>query len=220
MELLYFRLTGQFDRIETRPKTKEAEERLGLERSAYFYVDRAHPDYGDMIVANDGPVEVATWCVSPFDTGGLAHGWIRTRVELDEEQRRRLLGQWTWDDLSYERQLNEWISGAFRAPDDYVEAGRPGYHLVEEVDLPACDSQSWTFEGRIPVDGLRTNPVAPVRAYVTPGKRQHYLEWVRASRRLSIDQYTEHLRLVATVVVETASPIESVRSDILASRGN
>jgi hypothetical protein len=64
--------------------TRNAEDLIGLGRSAYFFAGRACPAFGDVALAYSVECETGhTGSVTPFDTGGLILGHIQGNLPPD-----------------------------------------------------------------------------------------------------------------------------------------
>ena len=215
-EVLYLRLTAQFGRLGSgRENTNTAEAVLGWDHQVYFFVGRPHPDYSASVTLYPAPAPgSADWAVTPFDTGGMVKGHILTDPEQSEGERVSLIQQWTSTDESYVAAQEAWIDDAFTEHGGYVRSERPTNHLVSQVDLARNSDHSWTWEGRLPSVNYETAPTVATHVFVSTGRRQHFQNWVRKSGAVALEDLAAYMRDVASLVHETASPVEDAQ-DIL-----
>ncbi|WP_439564708.1 hypothetical protein [Microcella sp.] len=180
-ELLFHRFTGNFLSIGSTDSTVEAERLLDLDPSVYFYVNAPHPHFGQHVTvfAVDDVVDSRYVHVSPFDTGGLALGYIPLKKAAGRNERRLFVQLHSFEHDRYWVPFLTWVRKAFRRFAGYVEARVPGHHFLDEVDLEACTSaQAWFWEAR--VHKMRTLPATPRIRRVTlgPGDRRRFMEWL------------------------------------------
>lgn len=209
MELLYRRVTCDFDAIPSGEKTKEAEAGLGIDESTYFYVECPHPQFGDSVIAFvDTARELAA--VSPFDTGGLWFGHVPLNQELDNAAKQVLVARWSIECPDYQLPFAEWVGRSIGSLQDYRTGVRPDAVVVEEIDLSTASSQSWTWEARLRKNVGAGASVAPDRVYLMEGRRAAYLSWLRDQRWFSGEERSFHLRWVSEHVSETANPVDDM----------
>lgn len=154
-----------------------AEQGLNLGDCLYFYVGYACSDFVEMalnrvirtafvlLYDNSIVTHTDTGGHTPFDSGGVWHGYIRFSPEMTTEQAR------TWAAAcpsvntlaNWRDNVDEYVSRAFGTEGDYVEATHPRVSDTEgdgRMTHPRNDRRAWTYEVRLhrdhPLhDGLR-----------------------------------------------------------------
>lgn len=216
MELLYRRTVGDLHNISPAPKTKTAEETLGLKRSVYYYVGRCHPDYGELVVAHTerASAEPTDIEVTPFDTGGLALGHVRTLYPMGMDERRTLVRECTyyWD--GYRPPMTSWLQSAFETPIEYVLGTPPKEPAVAAVVVDGDQDRTWTWEGRVEARDYGGPPLAPSKIVVKTGHANLYIEWMRRARLLNLSETLDHIRWFRSVVEEVTDPVERMRAHL------
>jgi len=209
MELLYRRVTRDFDAITSGPKTSEAEQGLGIQPSTYFYVERPHPHFGDSVVAfMDSASDYAA--AVPFDSGGLWHGHVPLIDEMTAAQKSELLHRWSFTCPDYQLPFAQWVDEAIGGLGDYRVDVAPTGVLPPEIDLSTASSQSWTWEARLRKNVGAGESIQVSRVYLMDGRRSVYLSWLRDQRWLARGERLEHLRWVAEHVEETPNPVDEM----------
>ncbi|KQZ23776.1 hypothetical protein [Microbacterium sp. Root553] len=216
--VLHYRLTSQFDRIPAQPNTAVAEDAMRWGHQAYFFVGRPHPYYSSSITLFEHPhPEDVAWFVTPFDTGGLIHGKVVTAPELDAAQRVELIEKWSWHDDGYLADYDRWVDASFGAAEEYVRAGVPTMHLVEEIDLSQNTDFSWTWEGRFPATRYTDGEIHPFRVLLSSGRRRQYFEYLRQNSILRADERAAYMRWAGSLIQEDVSPVKAAQ-DVLCER--
>lgn len=217
--VLHYRLTAQYSHLGSRGKTAETESTLGWPHYVYFFVGRPHPDYGASVGLHEGPADMAgEWAVTPFDTGGMVHGRVVTHDALSAEEKSALIETWSRIEVTYEPEMDAWVSEAFDEPSGYVYAVRPSHHLVDEIDLPKNTDHSWTWEGRLLARDYLMHPVAPLVVFLSNGRRKQYFEWVRSKRLVPQGELAAYMKRLGEVIRETPSPVKSAQATLTKGR--
>lgn len=133
-------------------ETRDAEDRLGLPRSAYFYAGRAHPSFGDVAMAFSPDCEARhSGTATPFDTGGLIHPRRYIKIRLDSTDEEAELIRYS---QSSERPVGSWrdtfarvLAAYFETPGKYWD-GHPLPYDPEGLYGLNTDWRAWTFEVR------------------------------------------------------------------------
>jgi len=131
-------------------RTVRAEDALGLERSLYFYSGRAFPGFGDVALAFEaGCEDDHTGSATPFDTGGLFAGHIKTNLPSNDPLVLRAFTQESLSDLGEWRDaFAVFLAAYFRKPADFWGA-RPCKADPDGVfKNPDNTWRAWTFEVR------------------------------------------------------------------------
>lgn len=129
--------------------TRNAEDLLGLGRSAYFYAGRACPDFGDVALAYSAECEIGhTGSVTPFDTGGLILGYIQGNMPPDLAD-RALFGRVSVILLDGWRDPFAMYIAAYFPDRVGYWTGRPARLDPEDIYQHHGNSyRAWTFEVR------------------------------------------------------------------------
>jgi hypothetical protein len=132
--------------------TRQAESRLGLKPSAYFYAGRAHPAFGNVALAFAAKVEaVHTGSATPFDTGGLVHQnrYIKVRLNpTDSDDERVAYGRASEIPLHQWREVFAKVLAAYFASEADYWRGKPLPHDPEGLYELNHECRAWTFEVR------------------------------------------------------------------------
>jgi hypothetical protein len=216
-ELLFCRLTGQFGRYVSSPKTVASEEALKLERSIYYGIGRNSPAFGETIALFD-PLNDAgahAGVTTPFDTGGLAQNHIHLQPSappVDEVVRDANVPI-----AEHQASLNAWIKDAY-PPGDYradEEHSRPTASPVSAILLTAdTDDRGWTWEGRIAANDYDQLPLTVRRVYLKPGALHLYLDWLEERTPLDSSELPPHEDLLGTICMEVHSPYAAMMEDL------
>jgi hypothetical protein len=129
--------------------TLYTEAKWSLPPSLYFYAGRAAPSgrYGYMALAFDKSCEaIQQGSATPFDTGGLAHGYILTNL-ADDVAAKDFVAKSLISLDKWRCGFSKYLAAYFQSPSDHF-AGRPIQLDPEELHDPNNTWRAWTFEVR------------------------------------------------------------------------
>ena len=211
-EVLFRRLTGYLSAIPGDKRTMAAEKHLGWERHVYYYVNRVHPRFGQVIVCHGTPQELMMTAAAAcaFDTGGMVAGHIVLAPNA-EASPAELVGAHSHGADSYRSVMDPWVEEAFASPPMYVRDAVPSHVLVPEIDLDKCtDARAWGWEGRLLAIDYSEPPVPPTRVCFMRGQRVVYEDWLVETRPLSTDDTKLHIQALQDIAVETDTPVQDM----------
>ena len=164
------------------PRTRQAEDGLGIRGTPhYFYAMRTEREFGFAVFlfreTRSAKWPEGTDGATPFDSGGLWHGQVRTShaVGLPEIQgifqsRQKPLTSWT-------PAFHEYIATNYRSMDEYIKGDHPSTGTEPIIPGPPNTSRAWTWEVRIP-GALMNEGVELLRGFLSEDDRQIYLDWL------------------------------------------
>lgn len=132
---------------------------LGLPASAYAYLGKTVPDFGDVAFAF--PFDEIAGDMSPFDSGGLVE-YVTPVRDRDDSEKRAFLNAFTFNTRRRRSLVNEYPGASRKQVQDYLRGARParldGPHDVWDSagfdpDVAGIWNdenswQAWTWEGR------------------------------------------------------------------------
>lgn len=133
------------------PKTLESEQTLGLDRSLYFFVGRILPGpAGGSCFAFDPSRELHhQGAATPFDTGGIAQGHIRSILPDSQSVTLQTFVQGSSFTLQrWRKRLAVYLAAYFGTPQGYLENQPPLRCDPEQIFRLNVDCRSWTWEVR------------------------------------------------------------------------
>ena len=187
-ELMTSAVRGKWPAPKASARTLEAESGLGIRGEPYyFYVLRAEESFG-FIVFVLREVEEAVWPLdakgaTPFDSGGLWSGKIRTDPGLDRAGRRKFFRGSDVHLVDWRAKFEHYIGTRYGTVSDYVKGSAPrlgnkpmgsGTPIIEGQSNTA---QAWTWEVRVPHDEAARR-LELQAAYMTEADRRRYLDWL------------------------------------------
>ncbi len=213
-QTLYLRLTVEYGRLGTGTTTARTEDVLEFEPQTYFALGCVFPTYDlRVIVFRGAPSDDVDVRVAPFDTGGMAAGWVRlyNHDSFDQAARAGLVAKHSMSINVATQQLPIWIDEAYATPDRYATQTLPDHAFAPEVDASSAhDRRSWSWEARTAAQA--NLPVTPLRAYLTYNEERSYKDWV--TERRSEDEAMAHLDLIESVFDVSDDPIGRLLSDL------
>jgi hypothetical protein len=217
-ELLFLRLTNQHERIEPEGSTRDAERILRIGGNSYYYVNALDEAFGNIHICyerNDNS-DCSAVMVTPFDTGGMALGKIKTDPILTKGERRDLVEKHSHDIDAYVAPFAEWVDDAFDESAAYVTGERPGWNSVEEIiNTDVNTRRSWMWEGRVKVQ-KRAEPVLnPVMGYAHPERIDLFLEYVLETRPLAEEDVNDFLAMTEQLFTDSERPGSDTRDYLL-----
>lgn len=141
--------------------TRLNEQELGIRNSAYAYLGKTVPDFGDVAFAF--PFDEIVGEMSPFDTGGLVKHVVPVR-DLDRDGKRQFLDAFTFSSRNRKRLVADYPGTSRRQLQAYLKGTKPGHAsgphdvwpsgkiepTVAAIWNPSNSWQAWTWEGRAP----------------------------------------------------------------------
>ena len=213
-ELMTSAIRGEWPAPKASEQTLEAERGLGIGgKPYYFYVLRAEENFG-LIVLVLSEVEEADWPASakgatPFDSGGLWSGKIRTRLRLNRAGRRRFFQNCDVPLVDWRAAFEQYIGTHYGTVSDYLNGSAPGIGN-KPTDLGVTiirgqpnTAQAWTWEVRVPYD-LAAGRLELRAAYMTEIRRDDYLDWLFRHSSLTERENSHIYRWVEDYVVVLA----------------
>jgi hypothetical protein len=184
-------VTNESSNDETHNMTRNAELELDLPPSIYFYAGRAYrPVFAAIAVVFTYEVESNhTGTVTPFDTGDLAAGRIKSNLPNNKDSRREFVQASCIELQKWRGEFAKFWAAYFENPSDYWGAGRPWKIDPEEIFLEKNNNKwpSWTFEVRfsepISLKSIQTSPtpVLIIKWCFTGGRRSKLREYANKS---------------------------------------
>lgn len=204
--LLYWRLTRQhFMAVGAYSGTTQRLELARGERSSvYLFLGRCEPRYGDLAIAHDPPIG-GDFRVSPFDTGGVSSGLVKTTCVMRTQERCDLVVAWSFEPERYRERFIEWGTRAYDTSSQYSRGERPKFHAVSVIDVsPTSEntSHAWDWEGRVAAEQASCSYLAPVRLIIDTDRLRAYRTWLRDEKILGIDEYDSHMNFIARIRID------------------
>lgn len=193
-EVLYYRLSLQYERIPTGTQTAEAEDGLHIHPPcAYFYIGSCHPRFGDNAIVFICSHDTRSH-ITPFDTGGLWKDHLVTEAPLDEDGKRDLLARYDFEPDSYLDKFRTWGRSNYSKSREYVERKPPRAAYVPEIDSSKSgpDGGSWTWEGRTPRDTV-AEAIEPLHVFLNSNQIDEYDQWLRDNPAIPASAKTENI---------------------------
>ncbi|WP_159617148.1 hypothetical protein [Arthrobacter zhaoguopingii] len=188
-------------------KTGEAEMGLGIRPSAYFYLGRCDPDYGDQVVGYERPSTDES-LVSPFDTGGLWHGHVVTTPPLAQSTLKTFVARHSHGVPAFALAFQQWGNAEYNGSSkDYTAGQQPVKAAVPNIDLssPRAEPRWWTWEGRIAHGSTAMHTLQPVKVFMTQDDFESYEPWVRDDVFLPTHEKKRHLSHLRAILVPTGN---------------
>ena len=131
--------------------TRDYEDILGLGRCLYFYAGRAHPSFGQIVLAFEPNIESKhTGSATPFDTGGVVNDKIQTNIKnFNDEAKKKFAQKYTSTLGRWRIDFGIYLAAFFESTRDYW-FGRPYKVDKEELYEQKYGNKwrSWTYEIR------------------------------------------------------------------------
>lgn len=201
-EVLFGRLERDYRLIEQGEKTRQAENGLGFQASAYFFAGRCEPSFGDSAILFDAS-EVDAASVTPFDTGGLWFDHIRANPNVRTECKGDFVRDSTFDAPAGQEAYEGWINTNFANCDDYTRGVIPsiGCH-IDVIIVDGSDSRCWVWECRIPRELISSAPITPARMVLKRARYEHYKNWLIFNNKVSDSVKRQHLSTIADIYLD------------------
>lgn len=190
-ELVIDVICGVWRVPDTQSQTQKAEAGLGIGGSPYyFYALRAEEDFG-FVVLMLRETEGINWPseargATPFDSGGLWFGKVKTDPALDGAGRRMFFRHQEVPLAGWRLAFETYIQTRYRAVSEYRKGQPPNAGGASQSPVASIVSGSpnsaraWTWEVRIP-HRLVADRLELHAAYMTDHDRDRLYDWVRHS---------------------------------------
>lgn len=153
-QIVLHRLQGEYHKVPTSAKTREAELGLGLAgEHAYWFLARVETLYGRVLMAwrSTQSFPSPETSVTPYDTGGMWHGHIEMPEISTPDAKRRHVQTWTTSLAEATPMFQDWMREVYANAFEYVSgAAKPDYVLQDAVDPQQNSSLAWSWELRHP----------------------------------------------------------------------
>jgi len=185
-EVLANLLLGKFSLIGKGDNTIISETGLGLSPCWYWYIAKADDAFGHVISfwearTNEWPEDEMG--ISPFDSGGIWHGHIKTSPQLRESTEK--VAFFLKHDkklLSWDRTFQSYIEVNYDVHSDYIEGHKiPKIGVPEILNISSNTSQAWTWEAHVKLDSINRY-VDIIKIFIDNNDRNSFLEWIEDSR--------------------------------------
>lgn len=199
-EVLFARLTLDFERLKGSLKTIDSENGLGFASCAYYYVHRCEPDFSESATAFHGDAPSSA-LIAPFDTGGLWQDHYPGCGNMTGDEKKVLVGLYSFEGGRYVSVFQSWGRNNFDSSSDYTRGAVPrsgpyvknlkndGWYNVKRL---------WMWEARVPLADP-PNSIRPVRLFMHETRFREYLNWVLDTPLLGANEKTTHLDLVTKI---------------------
>jgi len=180
-EVVALLILGDLHLVPPSQSTTTAETGLGIPPSWYWYVARTETVFGRTLSFWSTAAE--PWLadergVCPFDTGGLWHGFIKTRPPLaDVAEKRELFGRYDLILSGWGPKFHLYLRENYPAPQAYVHGQYPAKGPTEILPAPENTSRAWTWEARVRRDATKGRLLLD-RLYCLEEDRGEFLEWL------------------------------------------
>jgi hypothetical protein len=180
-EVVALLVLGDLHLVPPSETTTAAETGLGIPPSWYWYVARTETAFGRTL--SFWSTAVDPWLadergVCPFDTGGLWHGFIKTKPPLaNGAKKKELFGRYDLILSGWGPKFHLYLRESYTAPEDYVHGQCPTKRLPEILPVPENSSRAWTWEARVRRDATKGR-VLLERLYCLEEDKLAFLEWL------------------------------------------
>ena len=163
-------------------RTRQAEAGLGIHGAPhYFYAMRTERAFG-VAVFFFRETQSTEWPegidgATPFDSGGLWHGKVRTSPPADHPGIREIFRTLREPLASWTPAFDEYIAANYRSVNEYIEGARPSTGTAPIIPGPPNSSRAWTWEVRIP-NARMSSGAELLHGFLSEDDRQTYLNWL------------------------------------------
>lgn len=216
-EVIHGRLTLDYSRILQGAKTAAAEEGMGFAPSAYYFIGRCEPEFGDSAVCFSGEEKRAA-LDAPFDTGGVWAEHVLAEPMLTTDSEKATFVDDNSEAYGVRSQaFAEWVDQNFDPNTDYLLGVEPqDGGFCENVVTAGRSARSWTWEARIERVSLPSSGLTPTDLVLSRRKYDSYHGWVLRNDKLPMAAKSDHINLLAEIYRD---PGELLAADYLNSRG-
>lgn len=147
-------LQGEWTSFSRSPDTPRAEEGLGIRgEPLYCFVMRTERAFGQVVFvfADTGAVDSSgEGGATPFDSGGLWHGYIQTEPGLRADQKPGFFSRTNIPLSDWQHAFEAYVQANYPSWREYVLGQRPA-HGTPPIVLGGCNTaRAWTWEVRVP----------------------------------------------------------------------
>ena len=164
------------------PRTRQAEDGFGIRGTPhYFYAMRTERAFG-VAVFFFRETRSAGWPegidgATPFDSGGLWHGKVRTSPSVDYPGIEGVFQAHQKPLTSWMPAFHEYIATNYRSMNEYIRGVRPSTGTEPIIPGPPNSSRVWTWEVRVPSASMKDG-VELLRGFLSEDDRHRYLNWL------------------------------------------
>ena len=164
------------------PSTKNAEAELGIQGTPhYFYAMRTERAFG-VVVFFFRETRSTEWPkgidgATPFDSGGLWHGHVRTSPPADCAGIREIFLTHREPLASWTPTFHEYVAANYRSMKEYIQGAPPSTGTDPIIPGPPNSSRAWMWEVRIPNAWMNVG-VELLHGFLSEDDRQMYLNWL------------------------------------------
>lgn len=180
-EVVALLILGDLHLVPPSATTTAAEAGLGISPSWYWYVARTETVFGRTLSfwsTAAEPWHADERGICPFDTGGLWHGFIKTRPPLaDGAKKKELFGHYDLVLSGWGPKFHLYLRESYTAPGDYVHGQYPAKGPAEILPAPENASRAWTWEARVRRDATRGRVLLD-HLYCLEEDKTEFLEWL------------------------------------------
>ena len=165
------------------PATRETESQLGIAGDPiYFFAMRSERAFGFVVFAarlrraterKDRKDKGAT----PFDSGGLWRGKVRTNRTLDAHQRQELFRA---NDIAlpeFREEFDAYLRANYKKFNEYIVGKPPRHGTPPIIPRRPNKSRAWTWEVRVP-KAAASDWAELVCGFITPKAMSIYKKWL------------------------------------------
>ncbi|MEV8267635.1 hypothetical protein [Microbacterium sp. NPDC076911] len=213
-EVLWRRLTGQFEQLKSGYVTGSSEAVLGIGRNCYYYVGYTDPAFNvDIVVfSNHRPDGDAHTRVSPFDTGGIATNKASFASPMTKNDRIALVVKNSFAVGRYQASLETWLSSGFTSPNGYTHKEVPHTAFDPAIDISASkDERDWRWEGRVAAIDFVDVPLEPVAVFFAKPGMLAYIDWVTYDLSWPAGEKKAHLDRIRSIGRDVLGPEASAQ---------
>jgi hypothetical protein len=177
---------------------------------AYWFLMAADWDYREAVILTEVTSPGDQPSLSPFDTGGLAAGYIRSSVQVPLDD---FVQTFTMDWPTGTAAFVDWVQSAFEPIDHYWNRRQRviPFTTVAPIDLSHGDSRAWTWEARLEGAKVAATPaLRHVTLIMRPELSEAFLLWLPENPgSASDDELLSLLDWLDDSVVLTSDAVEA-----------
>ena len=172
----------------------------------YFFAMRSERAFGLVVFALRLNVQPdPTVCgATPFDSGGMWTGQVRTVPALNGLQKRQLFRKNDTPLATFPHAFEAYTHANYSTMRDYVEGKPPSKGTPPITPSYPNSSRAWTWEVRIP-RGVASSWAELVGGFITPRAMSEYSDWLSYERDIE-DAEAEYIQRWASTKMQLAPP--------------
>jgi hypothetical protein len=180
-------ILGDIGKLPSGKRTSQAETGLGIEPSHYWYVLRAERQFGYTVFLSRASID--GWLkesggMTPFDSGGLWHGFIPANpASIDSETKKSLFNRYNRSLIGWPDAFCDYIAANYDDFKGYIQGLPPRTGSPPIMTSPPSSAQAWTWEARVTRKTFRPEQVQPLKIYWHLAESDHFLNWVETASR-------------------------------------